>query len=127
MDLRNMHQNFWDIWAGKEDGVHSAETGCEKQIAEHIPRKAPRQTLKVVTDLRLCFSLEHQSCLLRGAHQRKGSLRLCCQKKKVCDFPVWIVREFLEVFKPCYINELELCTNQVMSFLDCFAPYFAKM
>lgn len=57
LDLRDVHQDFWDVWAGGEDGVHSAETGSKKQVGEHIPRKILRQDLKVVTDLSLCFSL----------------------------------------------------------------------
>ena len=58
---------------------------------------------------------------------RKSSLKLCFQKMETCDFPVWIIREFLEVCYPSDINELDPCPNQFVSFLDRFALYFGKM
>ena len=123
-----MHQDFWDVWAGRKDEVCSAKTGNEKQVAKHIPRYALRQRLKVVTDLSLDFSLQqHQTCLLQWAQQRKDSLRLCCLKMKICHFPVEIIREILNIFQPNYIEELEIYTKQDLSFLGCFAPCFGLM
>ncbi|XP_052011958.1 PRAME family member 18-like [Apodemus sylvaticus] len=109
LDLRDVHQDFWDVWAGKKDEVCSAKTGNEKQVAKHIPRYALRQRLKVVTDLSLGFCLQqHQTCLLQWAQQRKHSLRLCCLKMKICHFPVEIIREILNIFQPNYMEELEI-------------------
>nr|XP_021509945.1 PRAME family member 20-like [Meriones unguiculatus] len=89
LELRNVHQDFWDVWAGRDNRARSAETGSEKQIAKCLHRYALRWYLKVVTDLSLCFHLqEHQTCLLQWAQQRKGSVQLCCVKMQICDFPV---------------------------------------
>jgi hypothetical protein len=90
LDLRRVHQNFWDVWAGREDGA--AETRSEKKVAERIQRK-PLRGLKVVIDLRLCYPVnEHQACLLHWVQQkkdslRKGSLWLCCPKMKIYCLP----------------------------------------
>ncbi|XP_021056849.1 PRAME family member 8-like [Mus pahari] len=128
LDLREVDQDFWDVWAGKKDGVHSAKKGRKKQVSKHVPKYALRRRLKVVTDLGLCFSLnEHQTCLLQWAKQRKESLRLCCLKMKIFAFPVEIVKEIFTIFQPNYIEELEIYTNQVLSFLGCFAPCFGQM
>ncbi|XP_052031772.1 oogenesin-1-like [Apodemus sylvaticus] len=77
LDLRDVHQDFWDVWTGREEGIHSAEIGSEMRVAEQVPRKALRQDLKVLTDLSLCCSLNgYRTCLLQHAQQRKGSLCL---------------------------------------------------
>ncbi|XP_052031544.1 PRAME family member 8-like [Apodemus sylvaticus] len=128
LDLRDVHQDFWDVWTGRKDEVCSAKTGNEKQVAKHIPRYALRQRVKVVTDLSLCVRLQqHQTCLLQWAKQRKHSLRLCCLKMDICHFPVEIIREILNIFQPNYIEELKINTEQVLSFLGCFAPCFGQM
>ena len=132
MDLRDVHQHFWDVWAGREDEVHSAETKSEKKVGERISRKPPRG-VKVVTDLRLGYPvIEHQACLLQWAQQRKdllrkGSLWLCCPKIKINGLPLCIMREFLNVFYPSDIDELDPCPHQFVSFLDLFVLYFGKM
>ncbi|XP_052019120.1 PRAME family member 8-like [Apodemus sylvaticus] len=125
LNLRDVRQDFWDVWTGRKDEVCSAKTGNEKQVAKHIPRYALRQHLKVVTDLSLGFCLQqHQTCLLQWAQQRKHSLRLCCLKMKICHFLVEIIREILNIFQPNYIEEWEIYTKQVLSLLGCFVPCF---
>ena len=73
MDLRDVHQDLWDAWARREDEVHSADTGSEKQEAELISRKTLRQDLKVVTDLSLFFSLnKDQTYVLQWTQKKKA-------------------------------------------------------
>ena len=67
LELRDVHQHFWDVWAGREDEVHSADTGSEKQEAELISRKTLRQDLKVVTDLNEC-----QTYVLQWTQKKKA-------------------------------------------------------
>ena len=67
MDLRDVHQDLWDAWARREDEVHSADTGSEKQEAELISRKTLRQDLKVVTDLNEC-----QTYVLQWTQKKKA-------------------------------------------------------
>ncbi|XP_050998765.1 PRAME family member 8-like, partial [Acomys russatus] len=117
LDLRNVHQDFWDVWAG-EDGIGSADTVREKQVANRIHRYAQRRRLKVVTDLHLYFQLEeHQIYLLQWAQQGKGCVKLCCLEMKICAFTVEIITDVLDIFKRYYIEELELSTSQDLSIL----------
>ena len=54
-------------------------------------------------------------------------MQLCCLKMKICDFPLEIIREFFNIFKPNYIEELEKNTNQVMYFLGFFGHFLGEM
>ncbi|XP_050998737.1 PRAME family member 12-like [Acomys russatus] len=86
LELRKVHQNFWHVWAGREDGAGSAEKGSKKQVVKRLPRNSQKQPLKLVTDLSLCNQLEgHQKCLLQWAQKRKGSVQMCCLKMQICD------------------------------------------
>lgn len=128
MDLRDVHQDFWDAWAEREDEVCSADTLSKKQVPESLPSYALRQPLQVVTDLKLFFSLnKHQKCLLQWAQKNKDSLQLICPKMKIFDLPPDIIIEVLNVFQPNYIEELKIHTKQVLSFLDFFAPFLGQM
>ncbi|XP_051043933.1 PRAME family member 12-like [Phodopus roborovskii] len=123
LDLRNVNQDFWDVWASREDWFCSTETESEEQGGNKL-----RRDLKVVTDLSLRFHLtEHQTCLLQWAQQRKDSVQLCCMKMKICAFPVEIIKEILEIFPPEDIEELELFTNHILTFLAHIAPSLGYM
>ncbi|XP_055461009.1 PRAME family member 12-like [Psammomys obesus] len=128
LDLRNVHQDFWDVWVGREDEAHSEDSGRENQVVNSLHTYALRQPLKVVTDLSLCFHLqEHQTCLLQWAQQRKGSVQLCCLKMQICDFPVETIMAVLDTFQPHYIEELELITIKTLSFPNSIAHCLGQM
>ncbi|XP_036034469.1 PRAME family member 12-like [Onychomys torridus] len=128
LDLRNVHQDFWDIWTGTQEEAYSTETGSEEQVGRALPRYALRWRLKVVTDFSFRFHLkDHQTCLLQWAQQRKGSVRLCCLKMTICAFPVEIIKEVLDIFQPHYIEELALFTNQVLPFLGHLGSCLGRM
>ncbi|XP_040597001.1 PRAME family member 6-like [Mesocricetus auratus] len=122
LDLRNMNQDFWDVWAGR-DWNCSTETESNEQVCNEL-----RQDLKVVTELSLSSHLkEHQACLLHWAQQRKDCVQLCCVKMKICDSPIEIIKEVLDIFPPENIEELELYTNQVQPFLGRIAPHLGSL
>lgn len=124
LDLRDVHQEFWDAWAGREDGVCSADI----LSPESLPTYALRQHLQVVTNLNLFFSLEEdQKCLLQWAQKSRDSLQLICLKMKICVFPMEIIKEVLNIFQPIYIEELEICTQDVLSFLRFFPHFLGQM
>ncbi|XP_055461464.1 PRAME family member 20-like [Psammomys obesus] len=128
LDLRNVRQDFWDVWAGRENGAHAEDSGREKQVVKSLHTYALWQPLKLVTDLSLCFHLqEHQICLIQWAQQRRGSVHFCCVKMEISDFPVETIREVLDIFRPHYIEELEVFTRKVLSFLGHFAPFLSQM
>ncbi|KAL1776283.1 PRAME family member 8-like, partial [Sigmodon hispidus] len=128
VDLRNVHQDFWDGRIGTLERDCLTETGSEQQVGKSLRSHARRRLLKVVIDLSLSVHLkEHQRCLLQWAQHRKGSVRLCCLKMNICLFPVDIIKEVLDIFQPDCVEELEVSTNQVLHFLGHFAPCFDRM
>ncbi|XP_040613358.1 PRAME family member 6-like [Mesocricetus auratus] len=122
LDLRNVNQDFWDVWPGR-DWYCSTETESNTGVCNKL-----RWDLNVVTDLSLRFHLkEDQTCLLQWAQQRKHCVQLCCVKMTICDFPGEILKEVLDIFPPDNIQELELSTNQVLPFLGHIAPHLGLM
>ena len=108
-----MNKDFWDARPDREDLSFSTETESEEEGGNRL-----RWDLKVVTDLILRYHLNgHQTCLLQWAQQRKDSVQLCCMKMKICTFPVDTIKEVLDIFPPEHIEELELSTKHVLSFL----------
>nr|XP_021505922.1 PRAME family member 8-like [Meriones unguiculatus] len=128
LDLRNVHHDFWDVWARTEDGDHSAEIACERQRRKRLHRYALRQHLKVVTDICLGFHLdEHQAYLLQWAQKRRGSLHLCCVKMQIWGLRMDTLGKFLSIFQPDSFEELELSIEWTPSMMEHFAPCLGQM
>ncbi|XP_028615886.1 PRAME family member 12-like [Grammomys surdaster] len=128
LDLRDVHQDFWNAWAGREDGVCSPDILTKKQGSESLPTHALTQGLQVVTNLFLFCSLEEdQKFLLQWAQKSSDSLQLVCLKMKIFCLPLEIVKEVLNVFQPIYIEELEIYTPEVLSFIGFFSPSLGQM
>ncbi|XP_051027955.1 PRAME family member 8-like [Acomys russatus] len=128
LDLRNVYHDFWDVWAGTEDGDCSTETVRETQRGTGLHRYALRRRLKVLADLCLRFHLnEHQAYLLQWAQQRRNAIRLCCVKMQIWALPVYTIKKVLMVFQPNSIQELELNTGWSLSTLVHFASYLDQM
>lgn len=109
LDLRNVHQFFWNIWASAEDSIRSAETLDKKQIVKVFPRNALRQCLNVIDDLcvRICLN-ETQACFLKRDWQRKGRLHFYYTKMKIWAPSLQVIREILNVFDIQHMIELKL-------------------
>ncbi|XP_055463992.1 PRAME family member 12-like [Psammomys obesus] len=128
LDLRKKHHEFWNIWAGVEDGDCSAENQDEQQVVKVLPRYALRRCLKVVADLCLRPSVdEEQTCFLQWAQQRKDSVQFCCMKMTIWIQPVHVIKEVLKVFHPEHIREFELNTEWDIFMLARFAPCLGQM
>ncbi|XP_034358477.1 PRAME family member 12-like [Arvicanthis niloticus] len=127
LDLRDVHEEFWDAWAVRDE-VCSPDALKKKQGPESLPTYAMTKQLQVVTNLSLFFSLEEdQKCLLQWAQKCRDSLQLICLKMKICLFPLEIIEEVLNIFQPIYIEELEICTHEVLSFLSFFPHFLGEM
>ncbi|EGW03487.1 PRAME family member 6 [Cricetulus griseus] len=123
LDLRNMTQDFWDVWPSRKNLYCSTETESQEQVSSKL-----RRDVKVVTDLSLRFHLkEHQTCLLQWAQERKVCVLLCCVKMEFCDFPGEIIKEILDIFPPDNIEKMELSTNHVLPLLGHIASHFGHM
>ncbi|XP_051027048.1 PRAME family member 8-like [Acomys russatus] len=128
LDLSNVHHDFWDVWAGTEDGARSAEMVREKQRGTGLHRYALRRRLKVVTNL--CFGLcldEHHEYLLQWAQERRGSLQLYCRKMHISPLSMYTVRKVLKIFQPECIEELVLNGGWTLPTLTSFAPCLGQM
>lgn len=120
LDLRNVHNVFWDVWPGVE--------GLQCLEGSFLPRYAQRQLLMVVTDFDLRLNLdEHQAYLLQWAQQQKSSVRLCCLKMTICGTSLEMIRMVMKTFQPCYLEQLDLSTNWNLITLSRFAPWFGQM
>ncbi|XP_027290343.1 PRAME family member 12 isoform X3 [Cricetulus griseus] len=120
LDLRNVHNVFWDVWPGVE--------GLQCLEGSFLPRYAQRQLLMVVTDFDLRLNLdEHQAYLLQWAQQRQSSVRLCCLKMTICGTSLEMIRMVMKTFQPCYLEQLDLSTNWNLITLSRFAPWFGQM
>eukprot|EP00073_Rattus_norvegicus_P030030 XP_006250781.1 PREDICTED: PRAME family member 8-like [Rattus norvegicus] len=125
LNLRNVHHDFWNIWAGSSC---SAENSEEKQVVKVFPRYALRKRVKVIVELYIWSCLEEEkTCWLKWAQQTKDSLHFCCTKMKVWNLPVCVIRGILKVFDPQHITEFELHTEWTLLELAHFAPYFGQI
>ncbi|XP_052616426.1 PRAME family member 12-like [Peromyscus californicus insignis] len=128
LDLRNVHNVFWDVCPGIEGVDCSKGTLSKEQTENGLPRYDLRWFLKVVTDFELRDHLdEQQAFLLQWAQQRKGSIHLCCMKMTICATPVHIIKMVLDTFQPYCIEELELSTVWTPVALSRFACCFGQM
>ncbi|XP_008847358.1 PRAME family member 8-like [Nannospalax galili] len=128
VDLRNVHHNFWNMWAGKKDGRCSPQVLNKKQIGKDLPRYALRRHLKVVVDFSYWFHLDaYQTYILQWAEQRKNSLQLCCKKMEICTLPICTIRKILKILQAEYIEKLELNLGWSVSTLACFSPHLGQM
>uniref|UniRef100_A0A8C8W897 PRAME family member 12-like n=1 Tax=Peromyscus maniculatus bairdii TaxID=230844 RepID=A0A8C8W897_PERMB len=128
LDLRNVHNVFWDVCPGIE-GVDCSKGTLSKEQAENgLPRYYLRRFLKLVTDFELRDHLdEQQTFLLQWAQQRKGSIHLCCMKMSIFATSMHIFIMVLDTFQPYYIEELELSTVWTPVALSRFARCFGQM
>lgn len=121
LDLRNVHHDFWDVWAGGGSRDHSIKTMLETEAVKGHSRNTLRRRLTVVCDLSFKPSLnEHQTLWLEWAEKRKGSLQLCCEKMEVGALEVFKAKKVLRFSQPEFIRELELDTVSRLSALADF-------
>ncbi|CAO2639295.1 PRAME family member 12 [Lemmus lemmus] len=128
LDLRQVHNDFWRIWMGREEGNCSAESVGEKRIVKILPRPVARRRLTVIADLNLWpYVREEVAYLLGWTQQRQGSsLQLCCTNLKIFPLPVRTLKRFFN-FQPQHIEELELSLLWDLSTLADFAPCLGRM
>ncbi|XP_060234812.1 PRAME family member 12-like [Meriones unguiculatus] len=129
LDLRKKHHEFWSIWAGAEEGDCSAEAPDKQQVVKVLPRYALRRCLKVVADLwlRPCID-EEQTCLLKWAQLRKGSVEYCCMEMKIWALSSYINPGVFKGFHEEHIENLELMMiSWDMLKLSQVAPFLGRM
>ncbi|XP_051029500.1 PRAME family member 12-like [Phodopus roborovskii] len=129
LDFRDAHHNFWNVWAGTEDGVCSPDVVRETQPVVHHPERQGKEVVTVMMNLslnssHLCKYLEYFHC---WAQQRKDVLQVICEKLEFGALPDYNPLELLEIFEPSCIQELEVNVRWDLRTLAQFAPGLGQM
>ncbi|XP_051029498.1 PRAME family member 12-like [Phodopus roborovskii] len=129
LDFRDAHHNFWNVWAGTEDGVCSPDVVRETQPVVHHPERQGKEVVTVMMNLslksrHLCKYLKYFYC---WAQQRKDVLQVICEKLEFGALPDYNPLELLEVFEPSCIQELEVNVRWDVRTLAQFAPGLGQM
>ncbi|XP_029413522.1 PRAME family member 12-like [Nannospalax galili] len=128
LDLRTSHNNFWDVWTGREDGSCSTQGVRRKQRAMDFPKSSLRQRMKVLVDIAIRFHLDkYQTYFLQWAQQRKNYLQLCCIKMQIQSLPIYTIRNVFKVFQLESTEELELSADWNLSTLAQFAVNLGQL
>lgn len=138
LDLRrNAHQDFWIVWSGIKASMYSL---LEPEPAEPMQKrrrvegsmaglKPARAPVEVLVDLCLKDDTldETLSCLLKKAKQRRGLLRLRCQKLRVFAMPVQSVRRVLRAVQLDSVQDLEVNCTWKLATLGRFVLQLGRM
>ena len=138
LDLRrNAHQDFWTVWSGTRAGVCSllepeAAQPMRKRRRVEGARAWPKQTcapVEVLIDLYLKEGIPDPSLsyLLKKVKQRRGSLRLCCQKLRIFTMPMQNMRKILKLVQLDSVQDLEVNCTWKLATLGRFAPHLGQM
>ncbi|XP_042551587.1 PRAME family member 12-like [Dipodomys spectabilis] len=101
LDLRNLHHNFWKLWAGNEPYVYPAQAKTKRQKSpaeENGAGMEAKPPLKVFVDLSLRQAALDPffSYLLLWVEQRKALVQLSCKKLKIITPYVHRVKNILD-------------------------------
>ncbi|XP_051029499.1 PRAME family member 12 [Phodopus roborovskii] len=129
LDFRDAHHNFWNVWAGTEDGVCSPDVISETQPVVHHPERKGKEVVTVMMNLSL--KSMHLCKYLKYFHwwakQRKDVLQVICEKLEFGALPDYNPLELLEIFEPSCIQELEVNARWDLRTLSIFAPCLGQM
>ncbi|KAM4871498.1 PRAME family member 12-like [Thomomys bottae] len=132
LDLRNLHHNFWKLWAGgsADDSLAQAKTRKPKSSAEENGGDVGvKPLLEVLMDLNLSQRTldPFLSYLLLWVEQRKALVLLSCKKFKIITPYVHSAEKILEKLQLGCVEEVEVNCNWTLSSLVTFAPYLSRM
>uniref|UniRef100_A0A671FAY4 PRAME nuclear receptor transcriptional regulator n=2 Tax=Rhinolophus ferrumequinum TaxID=59479 RepID=A0A671FAY4_RHIFE len=137
LDLqKNVHQDFWTVWSGTKSSMCSL---LEPELAQ--PRKKrqrvdgsgarvkpPSASMEVFIDLSLKEGTPDKSVsyLIKKIRQKRGLLRLCCQKLKISSVSMQNIR-ILKMVQLDSVQDLEVNCTWKLSALEKFTPYLGQM
>ncbi|XP_021505923.1 PRAME family member 12-like [Meriones unguiculatus] len=126
LDLRTLHKDFWNVWAGESC---SPEVKCKKKTQKRDPGIVAKQSLKVVIDLCLKPSALDAclSYIFLWVEGRKGVLHLACKRLKISTVAIQTIVDVLEMLDLDCVEEVGVCCAWKLSTLAMFAPYLGRM
>ncbi|XP_036034528.1 PRAME family member 12-like [Onychomys torridus] len=129
LDLRALHRDFWNVWAGDKPDACSRVVKRKRKTQERCARIGAEQSLKVFVDIYLkpraldaCLSY-----LFLWVEGRKGLLQLGCKKLKISTMAIQNMVKVLEMLDLDCMEEVEVCCTWKLSTLAGFAPYLGQM
>ncbi|KAM4872303.1 PRAME family member 12-like isoform 2-T2 [Thomomys bottae] len=132
LDLRNLHHNFWKLWAGDEPYICPSQAKTKRQTSpaeENGAGMEAKPPLKVLVDLSLRQTTLDPffSYLLLWVEQRKALVQLSCKKVKIITPHIHRVKSILEKLQLGCVEEVEVNCNWTLSSLATFATYLSRM
>ncbi|XP_040590974.1 PRAME family member 12-like [Mesocricetus auratus] len=129
LDLRPLHKDFWNVWAGDKAGARSLEGKHKRRTQARGPRMEGEKPLTVLIDLYLKSSAPDVclSYLFLWVQGRKGLVQLGCKKLKISTVATQSIVMFLEMLDLDCMEEVEVCCTWNLPTLADFAPYLGQM
>ncbi|XP_048208046.1 PRAME family member 12-like [Perognathus longimembris pacificus] len=132
LDLRNLHHNFWKLWAGgdADDSPTEAQMRRPKSLAEESGGDmGAKPLLEVLMDLSISQRTldPFLSYLLLWVEKRKALVLLSCKKFKIITPHVHSAKKILEKLQLGCVEEVEVNCNWTLPSLVTFATYLGRM
>ncbi|KFO29235.1 PRAME family member 12 [Fukomys damarensis] len=140
LDLRDMHKNFWRVWAGKTFENHCnfwfrsmiaacSSVATKRRKIENGPRVSEKQSLKVVLDLPFYHDLQDpfKSYLLKWVQKKKGFVQLECTELDIDLTSTQNITDVLEMANLDSVQELRVYLTSTHSILAQFASSIGQM
>ncbi|KAL1776733.1 PRAME family member 12 [Sigmodon hispidus] len=129
LDLRALHKDFWNVWAGDLAEACFLEVKHKRKTEKRVTRIGAKQPLMVFIDMCLkpraldaCLSY-----LFQWVEGRKALLQLGCKKLKISTISIQNIVKVLEMLNLDCMEEVEVCCTWKLSTLAGFAPYLGQM
>ncbi|XP_013365572.1 PREDICTED: PRAME family member 23-like [Chinchilla lanigera] len=129
LDMRDVHQHFWRVWAENKSEACSSDTKKRRKTERSVPRAAKGQTLKVIVDPWINHGwLEPlQIYLFQWVQERKDLVQLEYKKLHVRGMCTEWLTEFLEVLNLDSVQEVDVGHSWTVIALAHFSPFLGQM
>nr|XP_023421556.1 PRAME family member 27-like [Cavia porcellus] len=128
LDMRDVHQDFWKVWAENQLEVRSSEVRRKTKTEKTLPRVAKKQPLKVMLDLWLSdigmnpFAFH----LLEWAQKREDLVQLECTRLRITSNCLQKITQLLESLNLDSVQQVDVDEWDLPT-LAYFAPYLGQM
>ncbi|EHB07261.1 PRAME family member 12 [Heterocephalus glaber] len=129
LDMRNMHLNFWRVWAGNLADPGFPEVTMGREMKKDGPKLAEKQPLRVLIDLNL-----HLDCLdsplhflFKWAQERRGLLQVECRKLCIDAVSPETILNMLEIADFGFMEDVEVHGFWALFVLCNFDSYLGQM
>ncbi|XP_013009229.1 PRAME family member 20-like [Cavia porcellus] len=128
LDMRDVHQDFWRVWAENQLEACSSEVRRKTKTEKTLPRVAKKQPLKVILHLWLSeFGMDpFLISLLQWVQKREGLVQLECTSLRITSRCFQKITQVLESLNLDSVQHVDVGRWE-LSTLAHFAPYLGQM